>query len=95
MLKEASISQVIYQVYQQGQLANQEITLRNDLGEDYLSELEARLRREGYAILERQAFCLIYSNEAEEFHLIVKPVVTVSIDLMDNLVMRTFPDETL
>lgn len=93
MHQEASISQVIYEVYRKGQLANQELSLRNDLGEDYLAELENRLRKEGYAILRREPFRMVYGGSDEEFRITIKPVVTVSIDLMDNLVIRTFPDE--
>lgn len=95
MHQEASISQVIYEVYRKGHLANQEISLRNDLGEEYLAELENRLRKEGYAILRREPFRMAYGNSDEEFRITIKPVVTVSIDLMDNLVIRTFPDESL
>jgi len=93
--KEASISQVIYQVFQSGNLVNQELSLRNDLGDEYLQELETSLRKEGYEIHVREPFRLVYGRGPEEYHITLKPVVTVSIDLMDNVVVRTFPDAIL
>jgi hypothetical protein len=93
--QEASISQVIYEVHRKGHLASQEITLRNDLGEDYLAELESSLRKEGYKIRVREPFRMVYGDPDEEFRITIKPVVTVSVDLMDNLVIRTFPDESI
>lgn len=94
-MKEASISQVIYQVYQGDHLVNQELSLRNDLGEEYLADLESSLRKEGYEIHVREPFRLVYGRGDEEYRITLKPVVTVSIDLMDNVVVRTFPDELL
>ncbi len=95
MQKEASISQVIYQVFQGGHLVNQELSLRNDLGDEYLQDLESSLRKEGFEIHVREPFRLVYGRGGEEYHISLKPVVTVSIDLMDNVVVRTFPDEIL
>lgn len=95
MHKEASISQVLFQVYQDGTLLNQELSLRSDLGDEYLQELEATLRKEGYEILVREPYRMVYGRGGEEYHITLKPVVTVSIDLMDNVVVRTFPDELL
>lgn len=95
MQKEASISQVIFQVYQNGTLLNQELSLRSDLGDEYLHDLEATLRKEGYEIQLREAYRMVYGRGGEEYHITLKPVVTVSIDLMDNVVLRTFPDESL
>lgn len=95
MQKEASISQVIYQVFQGGTLLNQELSLRNDLGDEYLQDLEITLRKEGYEIHVREPFRLVYGRGNDEYHVTLRPVVTVSIDLMDNLVVRTFPDESL